>query len=318
MESFVAADVLRLSITDKCNYDCAYCTPSQKKKQLAHADILRYEEISEIVQVFSKYGIKRVRITGGEPMIKKGLITLIKGLKSIDGLEELTLTTNGSRLLKNTLALKEAGIDRINISLNSLNKETFKYITGRDDFANVWQGIKEAQDTFKLVKLNVVLIKGINDNEMLDFVKLARDKSLSIRFIELFPTNNRFNAKDNYIAKDSILKTIEENLGPLIAIDNVQGNGPAEYFTLQDYGGSIGFINYWSAHFCNLCKRLRMNSIGEVYPCLFSKPISDLRMLIRNNDKHRLEEEVKKIILKKHLYQLKLAGNSVEMSDIGG
>ena len=237
-------DYLRFSITDRCNLNCLYCTPLERDRILAREEVLRYEEIVILARAFVKAGIKNLRLTGGEPLGRKNIVDLISMLKMIDGLEEITVTTNGVYLENLADKLKKAGLDRINISINTLKKERFKSIAGSDYFNKVWAGIEKAIEVglFPL-KLNVIIMKGINDDEIIDFVRLAIDRQLIVRFIEFFPANKRFDRLAGYLVKDEcVKKEIIKQFGPMEKVYQIKGNGPSEYYNINDSKGIIGFI----------------------------------------------------------------------------
>lgn len=316
-------DYLRFSLTDKCNLNCAYCTPLEKSCFLAREEVLSYEEIARVVSLFTRAGIRKLRLTGGEPLIKKDIIYLIKMLKRIKELEEIAMTTNGVYLKNLAGELKEAGLDRINISIDTLQKERFKSITGFDFFDDVWSGIEKALEVgLAPVKLNVILMKGINENEISDFVQLALDYPLIVRFIEFFPTNKRSMGFADYLVKnDQTKKEISERFGMIKSAPSVMGNGPAEYYKLKDSKGLIGFISSSTRNFCSACNRIRVDCAGRISPCLFSGNIYDLRPLLRNGETDaELLKYIKQIFKVKPLYNKKktIDTNGIEMSSIGG
>jgi GTP 3',8-cyclase len=315
-------DYLRLSLTDKCNLNCIYCTPLEKGRFLARNEVLSYEEIVKAVTLFVKAGIRKLRLTGGEPLIKKGIVGLVRMLKDIKGLEEIAMTTNGVYLKNLTVSLKQAGLQRINISIDTLKKDKFKSITGFDFFDDVWAGIKEALEAgFSPVKLNVILIKGINDNEIADFAQLSLDYPLVVRFIEFFPTNKRsMKFSDCLLKSDEVKKEIVEKFGAIESASGVKGNGPAEYYKLNDSKGLIGFISSSSKDFCDECNRIRIDCAGRISPCLFSGYTHDLRPLLRSNqdDKALLEIIQDALKIKSRYRKDKLQLHQLEMSSIGG
>ncbi len=322
MENKIGVNYLRLSLTDRCNLNCIYCTPLEKSGFLAHAQVLRYEEIKRLVAVFVRAGIRKVRLTGGEPLIKKDIIPLIRMLSSIEGLEELSMTSNGTLLNNYAGPLKDAGLDRINISLDTLKKSRFKTVTGKDCFDEVWQGIRAALKTgLNPVKLNVVLMRGINDDELEDFARLTFEYPLNVRFIEFLHTNLRaeklFHA---LVSSAEVKKIIESRLGRLNPINDFPGNGPAEYFGLKGAQGALGFISATTGNFCGSCNRIRVDCAGRISPCLFSGPVLDSRLFLRsgvNDDK--LLDEIQRVFALKPLYNKgKIFERKIEMSSIGG
>ena len=208
MENNIGIDYLRLSLTDRCNLNCLYCTPLERGQFLTRGEVLSYEEIVRAVSLFVKAGVRKLRLTGGEPLIKKNIVGLIKMLKRIDSLEEIAMTTNGVYLKDLASPLKAAGLDRVNISIDTLKKEKYKSITGFDYFDDVWAGIKESLGSgLNPVKLNVILMKGLNDDEVLDFARLSFEYPLVIRFIEFFPTNKRSSKLSGALIKTCLLYT---------------------------------------------------------------------------------------------------------------
>jgi cyclic pyranopterin phosphate synthase len=315
-------EYLRLSITDKCNLDCMYCNPLEKEFFLSRDDVLSYEEMAKLVDLFVGLGVKKVRITGGEPLIKRDIKELIRMLKEIRGLEELAMTTNGVFLKNIAYQLKAAGLDRINISIDTLKKERYKTITGRDCFDAVQEGICNAIGVgLTPVKLNVVVMEGINDDEVLDFAQLTFKHPLSVRFVEFFPTTKRSEALSRYILKSTeIKKRIIKHFGQMKRTFEITGNGPAEYYELKDAKGSIGFISSYSRDFCNECNRVRLDCAGRISPCLFSGYIYDLRQSLRGK---KNDDELRVII--NDVFEMKSGFNKhvvneceVEMSSIGG
>lgn len=314
---------LRLSITDRCNLDCIYCNPLEKDRFLSHDEVLRYEEMVRLVNAFVSLGIRKVRITGGEPLIKRNITDLIRMLKEIRGLEELAMTTNGVFLKNIACQLKVAGLDRVNISIDTLQKERYKTITGRDCFDDVWEGIYNALEVgLSPVKLNVVVMKGINDDEVLDFAQLSfRYPLLGVRFIEFFPTAKRSEDLSRYIMKNlEIKERIINHFGQMKRTFEIKGNGPAEYYKLKHSKGFIGFISSYSGNFCNQCNRVRVDCAGRISPCLFSGYIYDLQQVLRNGKNDgELSTIIKNVFEMKSRYSKKAVNVcKVEMSSIGG
>lgn len=319
----MTVDYLRFSLTDRCNLNCAYCTPIEKSRFLSHDEVLTYEEIARTVDLFVKAGIRKLRLTGGEPLIKKDLCELVKMLKAIKGLEEIAMTTNGVNLLSAAEELKKAGLDRLNVSLDTLRKERFKEITGRDHFEDVWAGIEKSIELgFCPLKLNVILMKGINDDEIGDFARLTLARPLVVRFIELFPTNRRSGKFSGYMVENErVRKEITGYFGEMEGSVAVRGNGPAEYCKIKGSAGAIGFISGAGKDFCGECNRLRVDCAGRVSPCLFSGHIYDLRPALRNGGgDDELSGYIKEILKAKSGYSKKRtkSADGIEMSSIGG
>ncbi len=274
-------DYMRISITDRCNLRCIYCMPSEGLRLIEHKEILSYEEIIRIVRIAVRLGVRKIRITGGEPLSRKDITSLTSSIKNIPGIEDLSLTTNGILLEKYVEKLIESGVDRVNVSLDSLRPERFKEITRGGDINVVLRGIETARKSGLLpVKINMIPIKGLNGDEIIDFAKITLNSDYHVRFIEFMPFgNSRFWSADKYIPRDEI-KSIVETLGPLTPV-RVRKNGPSKYFRLKDAQGVIGFISAITHHFCEECNRLRLTSTGKLKPCLFSETEIDLKPALR-------------------------------------
>ena len=275
---------LRVSITDRCNYRCIYCQSEKEFEFIPHQEILRFEEIVEIVQEGVNLGVTKVRITGGEPLVREGIVDFIRHLRKINKLEDISLTTNGFFLPEYAEKLKDAGLNRVNISLDSLQEEKYKKITRGGSLEKALKGIDSALKAGLLpIKINTVLIRGINDDEVEDFVRLALERPLNIRFIEFMPSGeeviNEF--EDKFISVQEIKeKLIKKYLLNPIKISTA--NGPAKYYQIKGGQGTIGFITALSQHFCKTCNRIRLTSEGKLRPCLFSNKEIDIKKAIRN------------------------------------
>ena len=317
---------LRLSITDRCNLRCIYCMPEDGIDFLPHENILRYEEILRVVRLSIQKGIRKVRVTGGEPLVRKGFTDFIGRLSRIGGLKEITLTTNGVLLKEFAADIRNSGIHRINISLDSLKRERFFQITGRDLFEQVWEGILEAERVgFDPIKINVVAIRGVNDDEIGDFARLTLEKPYHIRFIEYMPVgrNNSWSA-DRFISTLEIYNLIQKigPLKPILKRDSL--DGPAQRFMLDGAGGGeIGLIGALSNHFCDICNRLRMTADGHLRGCLFSEHEIDIKTALREGkgDNELLNLLEKAISEKPKSHNLNMLGTrkcTRQMSSIGG
>lgn len=314
-------DYLRLSLTDRCNLNCRYCTPLEKRQFLTREEVLRYEEIVKLLSLFVKIGVRKLRITGGEPLLRKGIAEFIRMLKAMDSLEEIAMTTNAVYLEDFAGQLKQAGLDRLNVSMDTLKRKKFEYITGYDCFEQSWAGIRAAINAgFHPLKLNVVVMQGINDDEILDFVRLTYDYPLIIRFIEFFPTNKRSLRLSNHLfTTDRIMEQITARIGMLEKVSGVGGNGPAEYFKIKGTDSIVGFISSYSRDFCNECTRIRMDCAGRIFPCLFSAHTHDARRVLRSGkDDQTLLEYLKGVFTIKPEYKKNKNAHSLEMSSIGG
>lgn len=318
----MAVEYLRISLTDRCNLNCIYCTPMEKNGFLRHEDLLRHEEIARAAAAFVRAGVKKIRLTGGEPLLKKNVVELVRLIKAIPGLEELALTTNGLLLAELAEGLRSAGLDRVNISVDTLKEETFKKITGSPGLPKVWNGIQTAlAANFTKVKLNVVIMKGINDLEIPDFAKLSVDYPLDVRFIELYNTNNRsYKISGTLFTTEETRKRIAETTGALAEVPAGRGDGPARLYTLLGAKGRIGFISGRSDYFCGTCDRVRLDCAGKVYPCLFSPATHSLRELLRSGAPDAaLDDYLKKVFLVKSNYKKDSpSAGHIEMSSIGG
>ena len=273
---------LRLSITDRCNLRCLYCAPGGMLPKLAQDQILRYEEILRVVRIGVRLGISKVRLTGGEPLMRKGVYEFLKELVAIDGLSDISLTTNGVLLLENVEKIKAVGIKRINISLDTLKREKFKHITGYDLFDQVWAGIEKAYALgFDPIKLNVVALRGYNDDEFVDLARLSLTYPFHIRFIEYMPIGNPQMRNSDYILAKDIQAHLSA-LGPLVPVMNKHMDGPAQRYRIEGARGEIGFIQPMSRHFCHTCNRLRLTANGQLRPCLLSDKQLDIRGPLRS------------------------------------
>lgn len=275
---------LRISVTDRCNLRCIYCVPNKGFVFKEHEKILRYEEIIKIAQAAGFCGINKIRITGGEPLIKKNIIYLIDSLIRTKGINDFSLTTNGTLLNEYAKDLKKVGLKRINISLDTLNKEKYRLITGSDRLDEVWRGINEAIEMgFNPIKINVVAMKNINDDEILEFARLTRDNPLHIRFIEYIPMgNNDFKAKEGFISNDEV-KVYCHNLGRWKEEFNSIDSSVSSTYRINGAKGTISFISPVTKPFCSHCSRLRLTSDGRLRLCLGSAEEINLMSLLRTD-----------------------------------
>lgn len=273
---------LRLSITDRCNLRCLYCMPDEGVNFVSHDEILSYEEMLHLVKVSVGSGIRKVRLTGGEPLVRKNFVSFLERLSSLEDLKEISITTNGVLLKEYAAAIRQCGICRINVSLDTLNPERFFRITRRDLFHRVWEGIEEAERlSFNPIKINVVAMKGINDDEILDFARLTMEKPFHVRFIEFMPIGKNNNwSRDRFITSREVFNRIEI-LGSLDPIEPGAMDGPAERFKIRGARGEIGFISALTSHFCDTCNRLRLTAEGRLRGCLFSDKEIDVKTPLR-------------------------------------
>jgi GTP 3',8-cyclase len=271
---------LRISITDRCNLRCKYCI-EKDFPFVPHDEILKYEEIIRFVRICAHLGVRKVRLTGGEPLSRRNLPYLISEIRDTAGIEDISLTTNGVFLPDRIDELKEAGLTRVNISLDTLKPDRFHYITGFDVFNRVMEGIERAKQVgLNPVKINTVIIKGFNDDEILDFARFANAKEVEVRFIEFMPFSqtNLWDAS-KVMTSASLMQLIRE-VYELAPYRNAH-KGPATMFTMKGGPGKIGFISPISSHICKDCNRIRLTSDGKLKPCLFSDQEYDVKSLLR-------------------------------------
>jgi len=274
---------LRISVTDRCNLRCVYCMPADGICQISHGDILTYEEICTIVRAAADLGISRVRLTGGEPLVRLGLADLVRMMVRLETIDDVSLTTNGTLLDSYATILKQAGLKRVNISLDTLRSYRFKSITRSSyDVADVLRGIDSAGSAgLSPVKINMVVMAGINDDEVLDFAEKTVEEGWHVRFIEFMPTAGIAYSPSHFVPVSEIKKRLEP-LGELEPGLTQVGNGPARYFRFPGACGTVGFISPVSEHFCFNCNRLRLTADGKLRPCLLSDDEVDLKQPIRS------------------------------------
>ena len=274
---------LRLSVTDLCNLRCRYCMPDGVEK-LEREAVLSHEEFLRLAALFAQCGIDTVRVTGGEPLVRKNVAQLVAGLKEIPGIRRITMTTNAVLLADQLPALLDAGLDSVNISLDTLRPEVFRQITARDDFASVEAGLRAALESGLPVKLNCVPQAGVNEAELEDLAALAKDHPLQVRFIEMMPIG--YGAAMPCISGPELRQRFARRWADLAPLPAEQGcalgDGPAVYYTVPGWQGSIGFIAAVHGKFCASCNRVRLTSQGFLRPCLASETGCDLRALLRS------------------------------------
>jgi cyclic pyranopterin phosphate synthase len=300
-----------------------YCVPPDLITRLSHEDILTYEEILHIITIGIRLGITKVRITGGEPLVRKGVYDFLAELTRIPGLSDVSLTTNGIYLEDNIKRIRSAGISRINISLDTLNPIKYRQITGRDTFDRVWKGIETARDMgFAPIKLNVVALNGVNDDELVEMAKLSFAYPFHIRFIEYMPIGQSRMGNGPLLLVPEIKNRISA-LGNLVPVENAKNDGPAKRYRFEGAKGEIGFIPALSQHFCDKCNRLRLTASGQLRPCLLSDHQEDIKGPLRSGCS---DQELAEIYLKAVQHKPSdhnLAGHHVirvcgEMRAIGG
>lgn len=274
-------DYLRLSVTDRCNLRCKYCMPKEGIKRISHDEILTFDEILRICRCMAKLGICKIKITGGEPLIRKGVTQLVKEIKGLPGIDTVTLTTNGVLLAEMIEELERAGLDAINVSLDTQNRELYQYITRRDELFRVQQGVREAAKYTRIrLKINCVPL-GLPEQDLLEVAALAEKEPLHVRFIEMMPMG--YGKQYQYMSEESILKLIRQRYGRVEPYEKSLGNGPGHYYTVENLCGKIGFISAMSHNFCAECNRVRLTAQGFLKACLQYEKGRDLKSLLRSN-----------------------------------
>ena len=325
-------DYLRISLTDRCNFRCIYCMPEEGVCAMSHDEILRIEEIETIARVATRIGIKSVRLTGGEPLVRKGVVDLVHSLHEMPGIENISMTTNGVLLPKMADELKRAGLSRVNISLDTLDPEQFEFITRVGKIESTLAGIDAALEAgFNPVKINAVTVRSLNQ-DFLAFAKLSIDRPLHVRFIEYMPVGTSTGSdgtgwgKQDVVPSEELLGIInerarEEGLPELVPAGNDDkpiGWGPARYFEFPGAKGTVGFISPLSRHFCSECNRLRLTADGKLRPCLFSDREVDVRTALREGGEEAVYNcFLEALNLKPDEHHDKV-GTERNMSQIGG
>jgi cyclic pyranopterin phosphate synthase len=276
---------LRISVTDRCNFRCRYCMPEEGMQWMARSELLTFEELTRLSRVFASLGVKHIRLTGGEPLMRKDLHVLVKQISGVPGIQDIAMTTNGYFLAEQAPDLVKAGLHRINVSLDSLDPVKFTEMTRRDHFHRVWEGI-EAVDRLGIrpIKLNVVLIRGMNEDEIPKFADLARSRSFVIRFIEFMPIGSDDGwSPEKVVTGKEIIAGMEKAVGKRLKPVEMRGAQPADRFVFEDGIGEIGLISSVSEPFCSDCNRVRLTSDGKLRTCLFSLAETDLKSLLRSD-----------------------------------
>lgn len=318
---------LRISVTDRCNLRCIYCKPDGKIPDLTHADILTYEELFRLSKIAMDFGVTKIRLTGGEPLARLGLVDFAQKLADAGSLKDIGITTNAVFLKKYLADFQKNPIVRFNISLDTLNREKYAYLTGADKFDDVWAAIMTALNMgFQPLKINMVAMKGMNDDEVTDMARLTIDKPLALRYIEYMPMNSEGNKLANLrtFYADDIKARLESELGELLPVAGQAIDGPAVRYKIKGALGEVGFINPMSHRFCDQCNRMRLTSIGGLRPCLLSNARVDIRTPMRNG---ATDAELAQIFLQAaglknaehHLAKTEEEGDSLlHMGSIGG
>jgi GTP 3',8-cyclase len=279
-----AINYLRLSVTDRCNLRCRYCVPEGGVEWMARDHHLTDEEILRIVGVAARRGVSKIRITGGEPLVRPGIVELTAALARVPGITDLAMTTNGLLLARSAEALRRAGLHRVNVSVDTLDRGKFTRITGRDGLSDMWRGIEAAERAgLAPVKLNMVVQRGINDDECVPMARLTLDRPYHVRFIEYMPVADFDDWRARHVPNDEVMAMITRMVGPLSPCDWRGQDGPATTHQLEGAAGRLGFISAISDdHFCERCNRLRLLADGSLRPCLFSSREVDLRSALRS------------------------------------
>ena len=278
-----SVEYLRVSITDKCNLRCVYCMPLEGLPWLQRDELLSYEEIEQIVRVMAPMGLERLRITGGEPLVRRDVPELVRLLAAVPGIRDLSLSTNAVLLAEQADALKAAGISRLNVSLDSLREDRVDRIARRPgSYPRIMEGLAAAEEVgFSPIKINVVLIKGENDDEIQDFAEITRKHPWHVRFIEMMPTGANLDlSAQQFISCTEVLHRVRE-IDKLEPVPGPFGNGPAEYYQFPGAPGTIGVITPMSHNYCDRCNRMRLTADGQLRPCLFGDLQTNLRDPLR-------------------------------------
>ena len=315
-------DYMRISLTDRCNLRCIYCMPEEGICQIPREELLGQDEIIKICRLAGELGISRIKLTGGEPLVRRICVPLVKELKALPGIQQVTLTTNGILLKEQLPGLIEAGLDALNISLDTLEAENFRRITRRNELDRTLEGL-EAALSYPSLKVKINCVPTFQtDQELLQVAALARENPLHVRFIEMMPIGlgKDFTARD----ENSVKEILEKKYGILTPVSEILGNGPCHYYTLGGFKGKIGFISALSHKFCNQCNRVRLTSTGYLKGCLQFENGVDLKALLRNGASDEiLKNALQKAIFEKpagHNFQEKKNGREEShiMSQIGG
>ncbi|GIW92014.1 MAG: GTP 3',8-cyclase [Pirellulaceae bacterium] len=303
---------LRVSVTDRCNIRCFYCMPAANVRFLPRSEILSFEEITRFVQVCAALGITKVRLTGGEPLVRADLPRLVRMLAAIPGIQDLAMTTNGLLLAEHAEALREAGLHRLNISLDALHEETFQRIARRSGLDKVLQGIDAAcRAGFRRIRLNAVAIRGVTEPEIIPLAEFARQRRLELRFIEYMPLDaDRKWQPDQVLSGEEIRAVLEQHFGPLVPVPREDPSQPAVDYSYRDGSGVVGFINPVTQPFCHECNRLRITAEGQVRNCLFSTVEWDARRLLREGAS---DEQIAQLV--RDCIAAKMPGHGIDKPD---
>ena len=310
---------MRVSITDRCDLRCRYCMPEEGIEKLPMSSVLTYEQIVRICRAAASLGITRIKVTGGEPLVRKGCADLIAQIKAIPGIEQVTLTTNGQQLTAQLPALLAAGLDGVNISLDSLQPDRYRIITRRGDLQNVLEAVDASLAVGLPVKINCLPMKGINEDELTDFAAFAFEKGVVVRFIEIMPIG--FGSPGSGLSNPEILGKMQQIYPALVPDATVRGNGPAVYYHIPGQKGAVGLISAMHAPFCAGCNRIRLTAEGWIKPCLSYEDGVDLKEVLAAEDDALLTESLREAILSKparHCFDHPEQTESKSMMRIGG
>lgn len=314
-------DYIRISITDRCNLRCTYCMPEEGVEAFQHHDILTFEEIHRIVSTAAPLGFRRAKITGGEPLVRKNAVALVQLLRRIDGIASITMTTNGILLADYAAPLKEAGLDGINVSLDSAAPDTYRHITRIGDVTKAIAGIDAAYNVGLPVKINCVPISGLNIGDVEKLAAMARDRNIQVRFIEMMPLGQA--GRMPGIPNSMVMALLEKAYGALSPSSEKLGNGPAVYYSLAGFAGKIGFISALGGCFCGLCNRIRLTADGMLQSCLHLNNGVSLKPALAESDDARLRAAIEACVRQKpqkHHMEIPEAQPAIcrTMSQIGG
>jgi len=298
------AKKLRVSVTDRCNMRCGYCMPKNNTKWFDTTEVLSFEEIIRLSSIFANLGVEKIRITGGEPLVRPSIENLIKSIAKIRHIKSIGLTTNGLLLLERVEALKSSGLNNVNISLDSFKEDRFKMMTGINGLGKVISSIQKAKDAGFDVKINTVVVRGWNDDEVVEFANFARRTGITVRFIEFMPLDGTgIWRSDLVFSKKEMIEKLESNIGKVSPVLEQEISAPAKLYSFSDRIGTIGFIPSVTEPFCNQCDRIRLTSDGRFLTCLFESPGYDIKSYLR---KGASDEELSQCLI--HCMTMKQEG----------
>jgi cyclic pyranopterin phosphate synthase len=314
-------DYLRVSITDRCNLRCVYCNPRGDRGLRDGEGILNFDEIHRVVGLCAECGIRKVRLTGGEPLMRRNIADLVHRLATVPGIEDLSLTTNGVLLGAQAADLKAAGLKRVNVSLDAADRECYRQMTGFDLLPHVLDGLRQAVEVGLMpVRLNCVVMRGRNLSQVIPLVEMMPRLPVSVRFIEYCPTSRVTGRADDYVPNAEIRRIIAARFGRLQSIAMPHAEGPAVYGKIEGVAGAVGFISGRSEMFCHTCSRLRLSSDGKIKPCLHAGRCYDVRGLLRGGaDDEAIRESIREILREKRQYtRITSTAEDFLMQSIGG